>query len=216
LRIPLGHARSVPFGYYRRLSKRDKAIYRESDAQPAIALEDARSLRPIADRIQAALAGDDRITVEKLTQQLVSGVCKRLRVPIAGVRVMAVRPKSARAELYGLYVRAEDERPVIMVWMRTAAKQAPVAHRTYLRTLFHEVCHHLDFEHLGLEESFHTRGFFQRESSLMRQIAPRRAPRARWSEASLGAARDPAPASTAAPEAASPATAPRAQLDLGF
>jgi hypothetical protein len=34
----------------------------------------------------------------------------------------------------------------------------------------HEVVHHLDYTLLGLGESFHTDGFFQRESSLVRQL----------------------------------------------
>ena len=45
-----------------------------------------------------------------------------------------------------------------------------VAPRTYLRTLLHEVCHHLDYALLGLPDSLHTEGFYQRESSLFHQI----------------------------------------------
>ena len=56
--------------------------------------------------------------------------------------------------------------------MRTAAKQQVVAFRTFLRTLLHELCHHLDYERYALEDSYHTEGFFARESALMRQLAP--------------------------------------------
>jgi hypothetical protein len=35
-----------------------------------------------------------------------------------------------------------------------------------LRTLIHELCHHLDYELYELEETFHTGGFYKRESSL--------------------------------------------------
>jgi hypothetical protein len=41
-----------------------------------------------------------------------------------------------------------------------------VAYRTFLRTLLHEVCHHLDYAYLHLGDSLHTQGFYQRESSL--------------------------------------------------
>jgi hypothetical protein len=58
---------------------------------------------------------------------------------------------------------------VITVWMRTAAKKHVVAFKTFLRTVLHEICHHLDYELYGLEESFHTEGFFKRESSLFHQ-----------------------------------------------
>jgi hypothetical protein len=64
----------------------------------------------------------------------------------------------------------------IRVWMRTARRADVVAFRTFLRTLLHELCHHLDFEVLGLDRSFHTEGFFRRESSLVRQLVPARRP----------------------------------------
>jgi hypothetical protein len=54
--------------------------------------------------------------------------------------------------------------------MRTAKRGQVVAFRTFLRTLLHEVCHHLDYHYLHLRESYHTEGFFQRESSLFRVI----------------------------------------------
>ena len=50
--------------------------------------------------------------------------------------------------------------------MRTAALKKVVAFRTFLRTLVHELCHHLDYELFKLEETFHTEGFYKRESSL--------------------------------------------------
>ena len=43
-------------------------------------------------------------------------------------------------------------------------------------TLLHEVCHHLDYTYLKLGESFHTEGFFKRESSLFYQLVPREPP----------------------------------------
>jgi len=54
--------------------------------------------------------------------------------------------------------------------MRTAQRRQVVAFRTFLRTFLHEVCHHLDYELFGLRESYHTQGFFKRESSLYRQL----------------------------------------------
>jgi hypothetical protein len=40
------------------------------------------------------------------------------------------------------------------------------------RARLHELCHHLDYELLRLPDSFHTDGFFRRESSLLRQLVP--------------------------------------------
>lgn len=58
----------------------------------------------------------------------------------------------------------------ITVWMRTAQRKQVVAIRTFLRTLLHELCHHLDYKYLKLEDSFHTEGFYKRETSLFQQI----------------------------------------------
>ena len=54
--------------------------------------------------------------------------------------------------------------------MRTAQRKQVVAFRTFLRTFLHEIGHHLDYELLELEETFHTEGFYKRESSLFRQL----------------------------------------------
>jgi len=54
--------------------------------------------------------------------------------------------------------------------MRTAKQKRVVAFRTYLRTLLHEVGHHLDYTVLRLPESYHTEGFYKRESSLFHQL----------------------------------------------
>jgi hypothetical protein len=56
--------------------------------------------------------------------------------------------------------------------MRTAQRHQVVKFRTFLRTVLHELCHHLDYEMLGLTDSFHTDGFYKRESSLLRQLLP--------------------------------------------
>ena len=39
-----------------------------------------------------------------------------------------------------------------------------------MRTLLHEVCHHLDATIFEMPESFHTHGFFARESNLTKQL----------------------------------------------
>jgi hypothetical protein len=99
-----------------------------------------------------------------------------LEVPPAAVQVLAARPSSRYGELHGLYTSEPPRPPRIQVWMRTARHQRVVAFRTFLRTLLHEAGHHLDYTHLRLEDSFHTEGFFKRESSLFDQLVPPSAP----------------------------------------
>ena len=67
------------------------------------------------------------------------------------------------------------ETAIIKLWMRTAKNQRVVAFRSFLRTLLHELCHHLDYELFKLEETFHTEGFYKRESSLFYQLVPKTA-----------------------------------------
>ena len=62
--------------------------------------------------------------------------------------------------------------------MRTAKQKRVVAFRTFLRTLLHEVGHHIDYTLLRLPDSYHTEGFYKRESSLFYQLVPRRDPAA--------------------------------------
>jgi hypothetical protein len=58
----------------------------------------------------------------------------------------------------------------VSLWMRTAQRAQVVKFRTFLRTFLHELCHHLDYQRFRLADSFHTEGFYRRESSLLRQL----------------------------------------------
>jgi hypothetical protein len=96
-----------------------------------------------------------------------------LGIDAAGVEVLAARPSASWGELHGLYTPIVGGTPArIQVWMRTARHKRVVAFRTFLRTLLHEFVHHLDYHHLKLADSFHTEGFFRRESSLFKQLVP--------------------------------------------
>ncbi len=162
----------MPFAYYDRLGRRDQAVYRRSDEVAGIRLPDPGALRPAAEAIAAALSRGDRDAAQAAAAGLAAGVARGLGVPVPRVEVLAVRPRYTGGELHGLYTLPERGGARIQVWMRTARHRRPVAFRTFLRTLLHEVCHHLDFTLLGLPKSFHTEGFFQRESSLFHQLLP--------------------------------------------
>jgi len=162
----------MPFSYYDRLSARDRAVYRDSDAVTSVSLPGAASLHPAVAELREALAGEDRAAVEAAAGRLALGMTRALGVPPVAIAVLAVRPSSSWGELHGLYTREPGRRARIQLWMRTVRHKRVVAFRTFLRTLLHEVGHHLDYELLKLRESFHTEGFFRRESSLFRQLVP--------------------------------------------
>ena len=163
----------MPFAYYARLSRKDRAIYDRSDRIVSLRLPDAEPLRPIAASLATRLAEDHRPSVEEAARALVAGLMRRFEVEPVDVAILAVRPSLPSAELHGLYTRGGGRRPRIRVWMRTVHYKRVVAFRTFLRTLLHEVGHHLDYTLLDLPESFHTEGFYKRESSLFYQLVPR-------------------------------------------
>jgi len=161
----------VPFAYYRRLTRTQQRIYHQSDEIASIRLPGAEELRLLVEGLADALAREDRAGAQTAADRLLAGITGRLHVPPLRAEVLAVRPSRQWGELHGLYTPGEHGRPSrATVWMRTAQRRQVVRFRTFLRTLLHEVCHHLDYELLRLPDSFHTEGFYKRESSLLRQL----------------------------------------------
>jgi hypothetical protein len=162
----------MPFAYYSRLGPRERAVYRQSDQVTSVPLPGAASLQGHVEELRQALAREDRAAVERASSRLALGLTRTLNVAPVALSVLAVRPSSSWGELHGLYTREPERTPRIQLWMRTVRHRRVVAFRTFLRTLLHEVGHHLDYELLRLRESFHTEGFFKRESSLFHQLVP--------------------------------------------
>ena len=163
----------MPYAYFARLSRANKAIYRQSDAIDRITLNDAARLRPLVRQLEKALALENRAGVEAAVRPLCDALITDVGAARLTIKVLATRPSHDWGELHGLYEPAEGRRRArLTVWMRTAQHKKVVAFRTFLRTLLHEICHHLDYEILGLDDSFHTEGFFKRESSLFHQLIP--------------------------------------------
>jgi len=162
----------LPFAYYTKLSRAAQAVYRKSDVITEIRLPIAAELRPRVEAVELALLSEDRAATQRATERLILGLTEALRVPPVRVEVLAARPHAGWGELHGLYTATPGRRPKIQLWMRTARQKRVVAFRTYLRTLLHEVGHHVDYTLLRLPESYHTEGFYKRESSLFHQLVP--------------------------------------------
>jgi len=157
----------MPFAYYARLTRAQQQTYRRSDAIATLALPPG--IEPAADvaAIAGALAADRRTDVQKHCQSLATMLAHGYGVPPLAIKVLAQRPSNDYGELHGLYDPREDSPPaLITLWMRTAALGKVVAFRSFLRTLVHEFNHHLDYELFRLDETFHTEGFYKRESAL--------------------------------------------------
>jgi len=155
------------FAYYDRLSPARQAIYRRSDEIVTIELPSGVVVADSVRAIDAGLGRGHRASVQRGAQDLIDALVAGFGVPFVDVKVLAVRPSDVEGELHGLYEPDEElPRARISVWMRTAQKKQVVAFRSFVRTLVHEFLHHLDYEHFKLPETFHTEGFYKRESSL--------------------------------------------------
>ena len=98
-----------------------------------------------------------------------------------GVRVFAARPLRVRErstiELFGDY---NPNTILIRVWMKTAIRQEITSFGTFLSTLCHEFCHHLDFQRFQFPDSWHTRGFYERTAVLYHHTRGTPAKRLFW------------------------------------
>lgn len=153
------------------MSRRQQQVYRRSDDIPGIDLPDPEGLAPLGRAVTGELALGVAGGVQRACQALADEIARQLGTPALEVRVHGERPSSAQGELHGLYTPDNlAPRARVELWMRTAKRGQVVAARTFLRTLAHEICHHVDYEHFRLPETFHTEGFYRRESRLLRQM----------------------------------------------
>ncbi len=161
------------FSYYNRLSARQQSIYRQSDEIKQLRLPQPAELQPFVAQLEPALKSENRRDVERLCQFISDGIVTQLKAPPVRIQVLAARPSDDWGELHGLYMPEQDGTAAkIQVWMRTAKHKKVVAFRSFLRTLLHELCHHLDYEFFHFPETLHTEGFYNRESSLFHQLVP--------------------------------------------
>jgi hypothetical protein len=108
-------------------------------------------------------------------------------VPPCSVRVLAARPLKVReqwtTELFGDY---DPQTMIIRLWMRTAVRKDVTSFGTFLSTLCHEFCRHLDFHLFKFADSWHTRGFYERTAVLYHHARGTPLKRLVWAPAAGG------------------------------
>ena len=144
-----------------------RAQFEDSDQLVGLRVPDDDSLRAPARAIQAALQTDDRKAVQAACAAFLASAARFYDVAAPGVKVLASRPLRVRegyqTELFGDY---DPSTAQIRVWMRTAVHKRVTSYGTFLSTLCHEFCHHLDIVKLEFRDSPHTRGFYERTAAL--------------------------------------------------
>jgi hypothetical protein len=155
-----------------RLTRPQQRIYDRSAAVATVPLRASPRLRQTVSALPQILLSGKRIHVQQAAQVIAEEISRALQVPSVRVSVSGQRPSNTRGELHGLYTPSSGvgTRASIKLWMITAKRGRIVAFKTFLRTLLHEICHHLDYTLLRLPDSFHTEGFYKRESSLFYQV----------------------------------------------
>ena len=147
--------------------KRDQAEFLKSDRTKTLDLPQSGSLPDITQRLAFAMKACAAPDVRKSSVEFLATASEFYKVPRCGIRVLAARPLRVReswaTELFGDY---HPETMLIRVWMRTAVRKEVTSFGTFLSTLCHEFCHHLDFQLFRFPDSWHTRGFYERSAAL--------------------------------------------------
>jgi hypothetical protein len=147
--------------------KENLAGFRESERIKTLDVPPDGHLLSIAERIESAMKEGHRSEVCRFCTDFLRAASEFYEVPNCGIRVLAARPLRVRerwtTELFGDY---SPETMLIRVWMRTAVRKEITSFGTFVSTLCHEFCHHLDFQKFGFKDSWHTRGFYERAAAL--------------------------------------------------
>ena len=118
--------------------------------------------------IDSVMKGATREEVRRACAEFLSAAAAFYGVRAPEVRALAARPLRVReggwqTELFGDYTMTDE---MIRIWTRTAVRKDVTSFGTFLSTLCHEFCHHLDCQKFGFTRSPHTRGFYERAGLL--------------------------------------------------
>jgi hypothetical protein len=145
--------------------KKNGHFFAESDGLNALRLPQDDRLPRIASAIEVAMKTERTKEVFEVSRDFLETAADFYQVKHCEVRVLAARPLRVRErstiELFGDY---HPNTTLIRVWMKTAIRKDVTSFGTFLSTLCHEFCHHLDFQRFP--DSWHTRGFYERTASL--------------------------------------------------
>ena len=149
------------------LPRKNRSGFLESDRIRTLDLPLNGALTEIAHHLESAMNADKIRDVQSACTEFLATASDFYKVPPCNVRVLAARPLRTRErgtfELFGDYA---PDSMLIRVWMRTAVRKEVTSFGTFLSTLCHEFCHHLDVEKFGFVDSWHTRGFYERAGVL--------------------------------------------------
>ena len=141
-----------------------KLLEQFQESEQLISVELPPELPKLAQSIEAAMKEGTRGDVRQACTEFLSAASAFYRVRPPEVRALAARPLRVReggwaTELFGDY---SLDSALIRIWTRTAVRKQVTSFETFLSTLCHEFCHHLDCQKFAFSRSPHTRGFYER------------------------------------------------------
>lgn len=165
-------------------NKKFLAQFRESDRLTSFALPSDPDLSRSAQIIESVMKEGSRTEVAQACAEFLRAAASFYGVRHPEVRALDARPLRVREgglqiELFGDY-SLRDAR--IRIWTRTAVRKQVTSFGTFLSTLCHEFCHHLDCQKFGFSQSPHTRGFYERTALLYHHARGTPAKRLFWIE----------------------------------
>ena len=147
--------------------KAHRTGFLESDRIWSLDLPQDEGLLKTTKSIESVMKAGTTVAVRRACAEFLDAASNFYKVPDCGIRVLAARPLRVRehwaTELFGDY---SPEPMLIRVWMRTAVRKEVTSFGTFLSTLCHEFCHHLDYQKFEFRDSWHTRGFYERAGAL--------------------------------------------------
>ena len=125
---------------------KNRQSFTESDRLNTLRLPQDDRLQRIARAIEAGIKAGRTNEVLRASSEFLGTAADFYQVKHCDVRVLASRPLRVRErstiEIFGDY---NPNTILIRVWMKTARRKEVTSFGTFLSTLCHEFCHHLDF-----------------------------------------------------------------------
>ena len=163
--------------------------FQESDRLNILELPPDNRFRGPAGKIELAMKDGSLAGIRAASTEFLATAADFYKVRRPDVRALSARPLRVRegwqSELFGDYTPSIA---VIRIWTRTAVHKRVTSFGTFLSTLCHEFCHHLDCERFKFSRTPHTRGFYERTAILyhqargtpMKHLVWVRLPRGQW------------------------------------
>jgi hypothetical protein len=139
-----------------------------SERLTSIELPSSSEFQKLAQDIERVMTDGAREQVRRACADFLASAAAFYGIRTPEVRALAARPLRVReggwqTELFGDYSLNDAH---IRIWTRTAVRKQVTSFGTFLSTLCHEFCHHLDCRKFGFSSSPHTLGFYERAALL--------------------------------------------------